>query len=196
MGADSPQDRSDDLTALVLRARDGDRAAVSALSERACTSALRTASAVMQGREEARDVSQDVAVDVMRGLARLREPEAFDAWVHRITSRHARRALRRRGLTSRREVPIVVAESMVGAYAEPELLAVRSALGSAIGQLPARQRLALALRYVHDLTDAEIGAALGCREGTAASLLSRARASLRQSTELSDLNPAVQGETP
>ena len=36
--------------------------------------------------------------------------------------------------------------------------------------LPERQRAALVLRYFHDLPDDEIGAALGCREGTVRSL--------------------------
>src|SRR6187200_1214019 len=41
--------------------------------------------------------------------------------------------------------------------------------------LPARQRAALTLRYVHDLPDAAIARALRCREGTVRSLLSRGR---------------------
>lgn len=39
--------------------------------------------------------------------------------------------------------------------------------------------MALVLRYVHDLNDREIAAALGCRRGTANALLSRGRAGLR-----------------
>lgn len=190
-----PSNPTGELNALVGRAREGESAALSVLSERACTLALRTASAVVGSRELARDVSQDVAVDVLRGLDRLREPQAFDAWVHRITYRHARRALRRQSLLRRREVPVAVAETLTRPDTTPELLALRSVLSSAIESLPVRQRLALALRYVHDLSDAEIAAALGCREGTAAALLSRARSTLRQSTELADLNPALQGET-
>ena len=71
------------------------------------------------------------------------------------------------------------------------LLSARQALAAALAQLPPRQRLALALRYVHDLSDAEIAAALGCRVGTAHALLSRARAALRQDPLLAELAPAT-----
>ena len=49
--------------------------------------------------------------------------------------------------------------------------------------LPPRQRAALTLRYVHDLPDAAIAKALGCRTGTVRSLLSRGREALRQDLE-------------
>jgi len=55
-----------------------------------------------------------------------------------------------------------------------------------LGQLPNRQRAAVVMRYFHDLSDVEIGAALGCRVGTVRSLISRALASLRQHRELVD----------
>jgi DNA-directed RNA polymerase specialized sigma24 family protein len=45
--------------------------------------------------------------------------------------------------------------------------------------LPPRQRAALTLRYVHDLSDDAIARALGCRPGIVRSLLSRGREALR-----------------
>ena len=45
--------------------------------------------------------------------------------------------------------------------------------------LPARQRAALTLRYVHDLPDTAIAGALRCRPGTVRSLLSRGRDAVR-----------------
>jgi hypothetical protein len=49
--------------------------------------------------------------------------------------------------------------------------------------LPARQRAALTLRYVHDLPDAAIARALRCRPGTVRSLLSRGREAVRAGME-------------
>ena len=49
--------------------------------------------------------------------------------------------------------------------------------------LPARQRAALTLRYVHDLPDEAIAKALGCRPATVRSLLSRGREALRETLE-------------
>ena len=48
-----------------------------------------------------------------------------------------------------------------------------------IRQLPERQRAALVLRYFDDLSDREVGRALGCRPGTARSLISRGLATVR-----------------
>jgi RNA polymerase sigma-70 factor (ECF subfamily) len=50
--------------------------------------------------------------------------------------------------------------------------------------VPPKQRVALVLRYVHDLSDVQIAGALGCRVGTAHALLSRGRAALRHDATL------------
>ncbi len=50
----------------------------------------------------------------------------------------------------------------------------------ALGQLPARQRAVLVLRYWADLPLAEVAAILGCPEGTVTSSASRAAARLAQ----------------
>jgi RNA polymerase sigma factor (sigma-70 family) len=185
----------------VRRFRAGDAAAAEVLARRACRLALRTAAVILHSREEAADVAQDVAVDVLRSLPKLRQPEAFDAWVHRITVRHALRLLRRRRATQAVETPLaLIAERDEPLALEDSdraaLVAARSMLAAALAKLAPRQRLALALRYVHDLSDAEIAAALGCRIGTAHSLLSRGRAGLRHDPGLADLAPAISAGGP
>lgn len=168
------------------------------LARRAARLALRTAVAIVGSREEAADVAQDVAVDVLTSLDKLRDPGSFDAWVHRITARHALRRLRRRRATGQIETPI----DLLDARSEPpalegadraSVLTARHALASALAALPAKQRVALALRYVHDLPDEEIAAALRCRTGTVHSLLSRARTRLRQDPQLAELALAIEG---
>ena len=180
----------------VRRYHDGDRAAAEVLARRACRLALRTAAVVLGSREQAGDVAQDVAVDLLRSLDKLRDPEAFDAWVHRITVRHAVSALRRRRAAETAEIPLALItepeEPRPHGRSDPAaLLAARAALSAALSELPPKQRLALGLRYVHDLSDAEIATALGCRLGSAQALLSRGRAALRRDPQLSDLSPAT-----
>ena len=182
----------------VVRSRRGDDEATALLAERATRLALRTAAAVLRSRDEAADVAQDVAIDVLGSLRKLRDPEAFDAWVHRITVRHALRRLKRRRGAREAEVPLVLL-SAVDQPAMPEhidrdaILAARQALALALAALPPKQHIALALRYVHDLSDAEIASALDCRIGTVHALLSRGRKTLRQDTELAELALAFQG---
>jgi RNA polymerase sigma factor (sigma-70 family) len=183
----------------VWRYRAGEACAAEALARRACTLALRTAAAIMGSREEASDIAQDVAVDVLRSLDKLRDPAAFDGLVHRITVRKTLRMLRRRRGLRDTESPLV----LLGEDAHPAApegadreatLAARHLLTAALAELPRRQRVALALRYVHDLTDAEIAAALGCRPGSVHALLSRGRAALRRDPQLAELALAITGE--
>ena len=60
------------------------------------------------------------------------------------------------------------------------VLAARQELQRGLAKLPAQQQFALVLRYVHDLSDEDIAAALECRPGTVHSLLSRGRVALRR----------------
>jgi RNA polymerase sigma-70 factor (sigma-E family) len=53
-------------------------------------------------------------------------------------------------------------------------------LWDALGTLPFRQRAALVLRFYEDRTTAEVAEVLGCRPGTARSLISRGTAALRE----------------
>ena len=183
---------SDEVAAWVRLAARGDEEARTALALRASTSALRTAAAVTGSREVAFDIAQDVAVDVISGLARLKDPDRFDAWVYRISSRRTLRAMRRGWSARAMERPLVDLgdaghpSSPDHATASSEQLAARQAIREALAAIPPRQRLALALRYVHDLSDADTAAALGCRLGTAQSLLSRARSALRDQPALAD----------
>ena len=129
-------------------------------------------------------MAQDVAVEVLRSLGRLRDPEAFDAWVHRIAVRRAGRALGNRRQRARQEVALDGPDA-AGQLAEEQcdldgVLAARQELQRGLAQLPVKQQLALVLRYVHDLSDDEIAAALGCRPGTVHALLSRGRVGLRR----------------
>lgn len=173
-------------------------AEVEELARRATRLALRTAAAILESREEAGDVAQDVAVDVLRSLEKLRDPAAFDAWVHRITVRHTLRRIRRRRGARRAELPLaLLLEAEEPAAPEgtdrDAILAARHALAIALSALPPKQRIALALRYVHDLPDAEIAAALGCRPGTVHALLSRGRKKLRNDPRLAELALGFEG---
>jgi RNA polymerase sigma factor (sigma-70 family) len=197
----SPQNtRSDESPSAdaVRRWRDGDPSASEELARNAMRLALRTAAALLGSREEAADIAQEVAIDVLDSLGKLRDPEAFNAWVHRITVRRTLRRLklgRRAGAT---ETPLALLNDSDQPPAPEGLdrdtvLATRSALATAFAELPPRQRLALTLRYVHDLSDAEIAAALGCRTGTVHALLSRGRDALRQDKQLAELALAFEG---
>jgi RNA polymerase sigma-70 factor (ECF subfamily) len=141
----------------------------------------------------ARDVSQEVAVRVLRGLGGLRAADRFDAWVYRITASEIRRAYRQR--SRRGEIPLdwdtieATHASERGDGLTGDALFTRAGLRAALAELSNRERTALALRYVHDLDDREIARAMRCRPGTVRSLLSRARTKLSANRDLADHAP-------
>jgi RNA polymerase sigma factor (sigma-70 family) len=155
-----------------LAAAPGSRASDEAIAARALTIALRTARGVLGDPEAAADVAQEVAIIALRRRSTIRDPAKLDAWLHRVATRaalrHARRESRRR-TAERHDTPEAVSEA---GFAVTEAKALFS-------RLPARQRAALTLRYVHDLGDADIGSALRCSESTVRTLLARGRDRLR-----------------
>jgi DNA-directed RNA polymerase specialized sigma24 family protein len=141
------------------------------VAARALQVARRTALGVLGEAEEAADIAQDVAITAVRRAGSLRDPAALDAWVHRIAVRAALREARRAGRRRAAEraghdPPPAPCDDLAGSLA-------------LLDGLPARQRAALTLRYVHDLPDAAIARALRCRPGTVRSLLSRGRDAVR-----------------
>src|SRR3954447_9185355 len=142
------------------------------VAARALQVARRTALGILGEAEAAADIAQDVAITAVRRAGSLRDPAALDAWVHRIAVRaalrEARRAAGRRAAERAGHDPPPSApdDDLAGSLA-------------LLDALPARQRAALTLRYVHDLPDAAIARALRCRPGTVRSLLSRGRDAVR-----------------
>lgn len=56
----------------------------------------------------------------------------------------------------------------------------RARVATALAALPARQRLAVVLRFYEDLSEAEAAEVMGCRTGTVKSMTSRGAARLRE----------------
>jgi DNA-directed RNA polymerase specialized sigma24 family protein len=78
-----------------------------------------------------------------------------------------------------------------------DIVGERAALIAAVRQLPPRQRAIVVLRYLEDLSDAQVAAVLGCSAGTVRSQASRALAKLRGSTALADTGaPRQAGPVP
>jgi RNA polymerase sigma factor (sigma-70 family) len=148
------------------------------IARQALSVARRTALGVLGDPAAADDVAQDVALIALRRRHRLKDPDRLDAWLHRVATRAALRHGNRASKQRQREEGDV-ASRPVSAEADTAL----AELLELLAPLPLQQRAALTLRYVHDLPDAEIARALGCREGTVRSLLSRGRAALRETLE-------------
>jgi RNA polymerase sigma-70 factor (sigma-E family) len=132
----------------------------------------------------AEDVAQAALASAYAAWWRVRRADDPDAYVRRILVNTSNRRFRRRRVAEHAREP---AELPDLAVADPaDLIGQRSALLSALRELPRRQRAIVVLRYWEDLSDAQVAAALGCAEATVRSQASRALAKLRGSAALAD----------
>ena len=130
--------------------------------------------------ELAADLTQDAFVKAYRAYGSLEKDENARAWLYQIAHRVALDDLRRRKIA--RLIPW--SGEMPGSSPSAERLAMDVRLSGplerALARIPERQRAALLLAEVHDLTGLELAAALGVSHVAARALLTRARESLRQ----------------
>jgi RNA polymerase sigma factor (sigma-70 family) len=165
---------------LVVSAITGDRPALSRLAARWQPRLLRHAWRVLGDAERAKDMVQEAWMEILRGLAGLDDVAAFPAWAYRIVTRRCQRSFLR---TARDIVEFDAGEAgadMQASDAEPGEFAVEIAnVVSAIGKLPALQRVALALFYIEEMSVAEIAIATDVPPGTVKTRLLHARRKVR-----------------
>jgi RNA polymerase sigma-70 factor (ECF subfamily) len=129
--------------------------------------------------ELAADLTQDAFIKAYRNYETLEKPENARAWLYQIAHRVALDEIRRRKII--RFLPWT-GESP-GSAPSAERLVMDAHLSAdmqrALGRIPERQRAALLLAELHDLTGLELAAALGVSHVAARALLTRARESLR-----------------
>ncbi len=135
---------------------------------------------MLRDPELAADLTQDAFVKAYRAYDSLQKPENARAWLYQIAHRVALDDLRRRRIV--RFIPLVGETHNTAPSAEHLVMEARLSgeLQRALERIPERQRAALLLAELHDLTGLELAAALGVSHVAARALLTRARESLRQ----------------
>ena len=118
----------------------------------------------------------DAAIRAWQRWHTLRDPQRFEAWFTRIVVNVCRdrwRRRHRRDAVTMPPSPQSALDRAIARFPEVELLE------SAIRALPADERTVLALRFMQDLTLAQIAQRIGAPLGTVKSRLHRAMGSLR-----------------
>jgi RNA polymerase sigma-70 factor, ECF subfamily len=135
---------------------------------------------MLRDPELAADLAQDAFVKAYRAYDSLEKPENARAWLYQIAHRVALDNLRRHKIV--RFVPLVGEARSTAPSAEHLVMDARLSgeLQRALERIPERQRTALLLAELHDLTGLELAAALGVSHVAARALLTRARENLRQ----------------
>jgi RNA polymerase sigma-70 factor (ECF subfamily) len=135
---------------------------------------------MLRDPELAADLTQDAFVKAYRNYDTLEKDENARAWLYQIAHRVALDELRRRKII--RMIPW--SGEARGAAPSAERLAMDLRLSGplerALAAIPERQRAALLLAELHDLTGLELAAAMGVSHVAARAILTRARESLRR----------------
>ena len=173
-GADTGEARE------LARARAGEVAAFGALVRRHQERVFRFLHRMLDAREEAMELTQDVFVKAWQALPGWRPEAAFSTWLLQIARNAALDHLRRRQVVrfAPLEEGLEVADGAPGPEARYASRQRQVQLERALRRLAAEHREILLLREVEGLAYGELAGVLGIAEGTVKSRLARARSAL------------------
>ena len=124
----------------------------------------------------AEDATNDAFIDALEQWPKVGAMEAPTSWVTKVAINKAKRSWLRR---KRYIAPVNVDSSIVAASeSSPD-----HDLWGAVNKLSVKQRSAIVLRYIDDLSQSDIAKELGVAPGTVSATLTQARARLRVELE-------------
>jgi RNA polymerase sigma-70 factor (ECF subfamily) len=168
-----------DQRGLVDRAKRGDHDAFAALVDPALARLDAAARLILRDPELARDAVQEALIRAWRDLPGLRDPDRFDAWLHRLTVNACLDLVRRR---RRRAIEVEITPIDSPATTDhASVLADREVVDTALKGLDPGHRAVVALHYLLGMPLHEVAASLGIPVGTAKSRLHYALAAMRTS---------------
>jgi RNA polymerase sigma-70 factor (ECF subfamily) len=173
---------------LVERAGRGDHDAFAALVGGSIAQLESVARLILRDYDLARDAVQEAYIRAWRDLPGLREPEKFEAWLHRLTINSCLDAVRRR---KRRPIEVELSPLMPPTIAdETGNVADRDQLERGFRRLGADLRAVLVLHYYVGMSASAVAETLEIPTGTAQSRLHRALTELRAAIAADERQPA------
>ena len=163
---------------IVKRAQSGDLMAFELLIRRHERQVLGLCYHMLGNLEDAKDAAQDVFLKLHQQLNRFDYEREFTPWLLTVVMNQCRDRMRaRRPFEPLDDLPLADVAK------DPEALARFSEqwalLKEAIASLPARERAALEMRELEELTSAEVALRLGVTEETVRSQVSKAKVKLK-----------------
>jgi RNA polymerase sigma-70 factor (ECF subfamily) len=179
---------------LVVRAKEGDHDAFSALAAASIGGLLATARLIVRDAETAQDAVQDALINAWLDIKGLRDADRFDAWLHRLLVRSCYRAAQRNRGRRVLEVQLLPSDAQPAPDTQAAVVA-RDQLDRALRRLTIEQRAVLVAHHFLDLSDGEAAAVLDIQLGTFKSRLNRASIALRAAVEADDRAGSVVQES-
>jgi RNA polymerase sigma-70 factor (ECF subfamily) len=174
------------LLKAILRAKEGDRDALSFLYIRYADNVYGYVRSIVRDEHDAEDITQQLFLKLTPALSRY-EPRSvpFAAWILRVARNLALDHIR-----AARAIPCEEVRP-VDAVAEDYSFERSRALQDALDALPPDQRQVLILRHVVGMTPGEIGRSLGKSEGSIHGLHHRGRRTLQRELSESGARPVT-----
>ena len=172
----------------VEAARRGDHEAFEVLATSAADRLYGVARLILRSSDQAEDAVQEALVRAWQQLPSLRDPDRFDAWLHRLVVNACADQGRqlRRWSNQVHQIPIDASTGDdTGAVADREYLE------RAFGRLKPDQRAVVVLHHYSGFPAAEIARILGIPEGTARSRLHYATEAMREALRADARQPSV-----
>ena len=173
--------------ALVERATAGDHEAFAQLATASFPRLFRTAKLILRDSESAQDAVQDALMQAWRHVRALRDPDSWDAWLHRTIVRACYKVARKNKRRSLVELHVAPDPDTARAPDASAGIAERDRLGRELDRLDIDQRTVIVLHYYLDLPLVDVAEILDIPAGTVKSRLHRGleemRASMRGAPE-------------
>ncbi len=180
-----------DRRELVERAGRGDHDAFAVLATAAASRLDAAARLILRDPELARDAVQNTLVRAWRDLPGLRDPDRFDAWLHRLLVHSSLDEARRR---RRRPIEVAIKEIDEPARADSSReLADRDLVERALNRLEPEHRALVVLHYYLGYPLPDAANSLGISLPAAKSRLHRAMDGLRRSMSVDASAVSVEG---
>jgi len=181
---------------LVLRAKAGDHDAFASLAADAFDRLHRTARLILRSDDLAVDAVQESLITAWLHVRAIRDPDRFDAWLHRLLIHACYREARRSRQRQVTEIHVELSDfPSVRERDTQEQTAARDVLERAFRRLTPEQRAVLVLHHYLALPDAEAAVVLDIAVGTYKSRLHRAAQALRGAIEADERAPNLATES-
>ncbi|MFN8387179.1 MAG: RNA polymerase sigma factor [Anaerolineales bacterium] len=173
-----------DPARLIERCIEGDDQAIEIFVRRHETDVFRLAFSVLQDPSEAREAAQDTFITALKALPNYQERSSLKAWLCTIVLNVSRNRLRKRKVLEKLHNTLTVVfqiETRKQPTVEESVIQTEKekAAWNALNELDEKHRMAMILRYFHELPVHEIAEILSVSEGTVHSRLHTARKRLR-----------------
>lgn len=174
--------KKEEIKALVLQAKEGNREAFGRLYEEVGRSVYFNCLKLIGSAQEAHDAVQDTFMTALLKLGELREPENFSAWVNRIAINKCRAYFRKPAAEELTDeaLEVIPDEGLIPEEYAADVQKRRVIMQIIDRELTAEQRRSVILYYFDSLSVEEIAQIMECPGGTVTSRLSAARKKIKE----------------